>query len=64
MAVGGLEGEEFLRQNTLLADAWGDTLPVIELVLDGHHHYTAVEALGDPASVLFQAVAAQMGLTP
>ncbi len=63
VAVGGLEGEEFLRQNALMADAWGDTVPVTEMVLDGHHHYTAVEALGDPASVLFQAVTAQMGLS-
>jgi arylformamidase len=61
-AVGGLEGEEFLRQNALMAAAWGATVPVTEIVLEGHHHYTAVEALGDPASVLFHAVAAQMGL--
>ena len=45
-----------------MAEAWSDAVPITEIVLEGHHHYTAVEALGDPASPLFQAVAAQMGL--
>ena len=62
LAVGGLEGEEFLRQNALMAAAWSGAAPVTEIVLEDHHHYTAVAALGDPASVLFQAAAAQMGL--
>lgn len=62
LAVGGLEGEEFLRQNRLMAEAWGDAVPITEIVLEAHHHYTAVEALGDPTSQLFQAVAAQMAL--
>ena len=52
----------FLRQNAVMAAAWCDVVPITELVLDDHHHYTAVAALGDPSSVLFQAVAAQMGL--
>lgn len=59
-AVGALEREEFLRQNTLPAAHWGDTVPITELVLAGLHHYSAVESLGDSSSTLGQAVLAQM----
>ncbi len=61
-AVGGLEGEEFLRQNALIEERWGSEAPVAPMVMEGHHHYTAIEALGDPGSELARAVLAQMGL--
>jgi arylformamidase len=61
-AVGGDEGEEFLRQNTLVGDAWGDTVAVTSLVLAAHNHYTAVEALSEPTSTLGRAVLTQMQL--
>jgi arylformamidase len=64
LAVGGLEGEEFLRQSALMAKAWGDEAAVTSLVLDGLHHYSAVEALGAPESELAAAVVAQMATEP
>ncbi len=61
-AVGGLEGEEFLRQNSLMGVAWGSDINVTAIVIDGGNHYSAVESLGDPHSRLGRAVLAQMGL--
>jgi arylformamidase len=46
--VGGLESEEFLRQNRLLRKAWGQAaVPVCE-VLPGLDHFSVVDALADP----------------
>ncbi len=43
--AGGQESAEFLRQNTLLQQAWGRrTVPVAE-VLPGLHHFSIVDAL-------------------
>ena len=61
-AVGGDEGDEYLRQNSLVAAGWGASTSVTTLVLDGLHHYSAVEALGDASSALGRAVLGQMGL--
>jgi arylformamidase len=57
-AVGSLEGEEFLRQNGLIAEAWGS--PVTGLVLKDDNHYSAVEAFADPASPLVAAFLAHV----
>lgn len=62
LAVGALEGDEFLRQNALMDDAWEDRVPVTPLVLNDGNHYTAVEDLGDPTSELGHAVLVQMRL--
>ncbi|MEB3222455.1 MAG: alpha/beta hydrolase [Candidatus Sericytochromatia bacterium] len=52
--VGGDESEEFHRQAHLLRAAWGpDRVPVCE-ALPGRHHFTALEALADPTTRLFQ----------
>ena len=61
-AVGGDEGEEFMRQNALVRAAWGDETPVDELVLPGGNHYHAVEALADPASPLCRAALRHLGV--
>lgn len=61
-AVGGLEGEEFLRQNDTIAAAWGSRVQVTPMILEGLHHYSAVESLGDAHSELCSAILAQMGL--
>jgi arylformamidase len=63
-SVGELEGEEFLRQNATIAQAWGPMSTVTPMVLDGLHHYSAVEALGDPGSRLARAVLEQMAVGP
>jgi arylformamidase len=62
LAVGGDEREEFLRQNALMYRAWKDKSPVRPVVLDGLHHYSAVESLSDPNSKLSLAIREQMGL--
>ena len=50
--VGGDESDEFLRQNALIRQAWGDqTVPVCE-VLPGLDHFSIVDALADPAQPL------------
>ncbi len=63
-AVGAREGEEFLRQNALMAAAWGDRIAVTSMVLDGLHHYSAVEALADADSELAVEVRRQMTVSP
>lgn len=46
--VGGLESEEFLRQNQLIRDQWGpSTVPVCE-ALPGLNHFTVLHDLVDP----------------
>jgi arylformamidase len=47
--VGGLESEEFIRQNQLIRDRWGGgAVPVCE-VLPGLNHFTVMHDLVDPA---------------
>jgi arylformamidase len=48
--VGGDESEEFLRQNALIAEAWGGrAVPVCEQV-PGRHHMNVLHELADPRS--------------
>lgn len=63
LAVGALEGEEFLRQGGIMDAAWKDRTSVTQLILDRLHHYSAVEALGDADSILGAAVRRQMEAT-
>lgn len=60
LAVGALEGEEFLRQNAVMNTAWSERTSVTPVILDGQHHYSAVEALGEADSPLAAAVRRQM----
>jgi arylformamidase len=47
--VGGLESEEFLRQNQLIRDRWGArSVPVCE-ALSGLNHFTVLHDLVDPS---------------
>lgn len=47
--VGGLESEEFIRQNQLIRDQWGpSSVPICE-VLPGLNHFTVLHDLVDPA---------------
>ncbi|MEY4863479.1 MAG: hypothetical protein RLZ51_1574 [Pseudomonadota bacterium] len=52
--VGGLEGEEYLRQSVVLAQAWPST-PSRRMALEvvgGANHFSLVDPLADPASAL------------
>jgi arylformamidase len=56
--VGGDESEEFLRQNTLLQQAWGSAAAPVAKVLPGLNHFTVVDALVQPRSRLAGCVVA------
>ena len=52
--VGALESEEFLRQNRLIRERWGEqVVPVCE-ELPGRDHFTALDALIEPHGALHQ----------
>ena len=65
LITGGLEGAEFARQTWVLEAYWrSQGVQVTAAVLPDHHHYSIVEALGDPASEVFGAAAGLLGLDP
>ena len=52
--AGGDESEEFLRQNRLIREAWGEgPVPVCE-ALPGLNHFTVLEALLEPGHRLHE----------
>ena len=52
--VGGLESEEFLRQNALIRERWGaGVVPVCEAI-PGADHFTVLDHLADPAGRIHQ----------
>jgi len=57
-AVGGEESGEFRRQNALLRSRWRTR----DVPLPDRHHFSAVDALGEPASPLFAATCRMMKL--
>ena len=62
--VGADESEEFLRQNTLIREAWGpDVVPVCESV-PATHHLNILHELADPASRLNALTCQLLGLAP
>lgn len=63
LAVGGLEGPEYLRQTEDLAAAWrGRGLACRVAVLPGHHHFSIMGELETAKSELSRALLAQMAL--
>lgn len=56
-AVGALESEEFKRQTALIASQWQVTHRG-EIAMDGYHHLTICDALGDSSHALFDATCA------
>jgi arylformamidase len=63
LAVGAREGPEYHRQTHELADVWrsrGLRCAVVEM--PGHHHFSIVAELLEPASTLSRLLAKQMGL--
>ncbi|MBI3455311.1 MAG: alpha/beta hydrolase [Candidatus Rokubacteria bacterium] len=63
LPVGALEGPEYHRQTAELAAAWRQR-GVLSEVMDmaGHHHFSIITQLEDPASELSRAILRQMGL--
>lgn len=60
--AGGLESEEFLRQNTLIRDQWGPTaVPVCETV-SGANHLDILHNLADPTGRLHELALRLLGL--
>jgi len=57
-AVGGGETDEFLRQQRSFVDAWAAAaVPVATVDMPDADHFTIVDALANPATALFRAVA-------
>jgi arylformamidase len=60
--VGGEESEEFLRQNALIRQAWGErAVPVCE-TLPGRHHMNVLHDLADPRARLHLLARELLGL--
>ncbi|WP_421953729.1 alpha/beta hydrolase [Polaromonas sp.] len=65
VAVGGNETEDYLRQSREVADWWAAQGKHAEFfALAGRHHFDAVLEWAEPASALFKAQCALMGLKP
>jgi hypothetical protein len=63
LTVGALEGPEYLRQSHELARVWrshGLRAEVVEMA--GHHHFSIVAELENPASELSRRLAEQIAL--
>jgi arylformamidase len=50
--VGAEESAEFLRQSRLIADRWKQAIPTRYQAVAGANHFTVVDPLADPASLL------------
>ena len=59
-AVGGLESEEFKRQNQLLQDTWRGS-HLRDVALPEANHLTICDRLGSPGAPLFEAAIALIG---
>jgi arylformamidase len=60
---GSLEGEEFVRQTTALAEAWTSKGMDVECwVMDGKHHFTTINQYLDPDSKLSRKVREMAGV--
>jgi len=60
--VGGDESEEFLRQNALIAEAWGPAaVPVCEAV-PGRHHMNVLRELAEPGARIHRLALQLLGL--
>jgi arylformamidase len=60
-AVGGLESDEFKRQNALIASRWQSCFAG-DIPMPGFNHLAVIEELGNPASPLFAGAMELMGL--
>ena len=60
-AVGGLESDEFKRQNRMISERWRGVLRR-DVQMPERHHFSILDALGEPASPLHQAALELLGL--
>lgn len=60
-AVGADESSEFHRQNALIRSSWPSCFRH-DVPLPGRHHFSAVEALGDPDHPLFHSALGLLGV--
>lgn len=60
-AVGGLESDEFKRQNRLIGDCWSGVFRR-DVTLPERHHFSILDALGEPGSPLHQAALELLGI--
>src|SRR5690606_31254612 len=59
--VGDMEGEEFVRQTTGVAEAWAAKGMQVECqVMEGKHHFTTINEYIDPNSALSASVRGQL----
>ena len=59
--VGGIESSEFKRQNALLSQRWRSAVAG-DIPMPGHHHFSVVDELANPASALFSGARRMMKL--
>ena len=62
--VGADESEEFLRQNALIAQAWGPQVVVACETVPSRHHMNVLHELADPASRVHRWGLTLLGLRP
>jgi arylformamidase len=62
-AVGAEESAEFHRQAGLILAAWPNCAGA-HLTLDGHNHFTVVDALGTPGHLLHNSALRMLGIHP
>ncbi len=61
-AVGGLESDEFKRQNLLISECWSGVFRR-DVSMPERHHFSILDALGEAASPLNHAALEMLGLT-
>jgi arylformamidase len=65
VTVGGVESEEYLAQSQELVSAWSQQgVPISPLVVPGANHFSILDHLVNPDSLLERAILAQMGVAP
>lgn len=64
VAVGGAESEEYLAQSQDVVKAWSLQIPITHMVVPQANHFSILDYLVDPAAPLYQAVMAQLGVSP
>ena len=60
-AVGGLESDEFKRQNRIISQRWSGVFRR-DVPMPGRHHFSILDALGESGSPLHQAAVEMLGL--
>ena len=62
--VGGDESEEFLRQNALMQQAWGNQRVPQALAMPGRQHFSMLDALCEPSHAVHRMAGDLLGVQP